>query len=387
MLSAIGILPKNGWIAGYPVTPPVIGEIETSVATAADAGKLRMGKDEALKAVGDLKAKLGLSLIPGGMPPSAIQAAPGGRLVNTIIYKYIDKNGVVHYTDRYESVPKEYRDQIEMIREEVQPQSSEGAASQETGEQVNNYTVNPPAEVINNYYYNDGPPVVTYYAPPSPYYYLYAWVPYPFWSWGFFFPGYFILHDFHRHASFHGHPCVVTNHVAHGGRGGVSVVDPLTRTHRNSMVNNRIPSPRGFDSPRVQSSARAIVGLSQNRGASANALAAPRMAHAAPSASVNRPEGPTHPNQGTFNGRASQPRTTFGPPQAAGGRTFNPPAVKGRTFSPSAPRVFSPPSISQSQVFNGHATGGGRGFFGILRGSGSISGRGGSFWGGLRGHH
>ena len=39
MLSAVGIEPKNGWIAGYPVTPPIIGEIEKGVAGAADAGK------------------------------------------------------------------------------------------------------------------------------------------------------------------------------------------------------------------------------------------------------------------------------------------------------------------------------------------------------------
>ena len=65
MLSGIGIEPKNGWIAGYPVTPPVIGEIEKGVAGAADAGKLGMGKEQALKAVGDLKAKLGLSVTLG----------------------------------------------------------------------------------------------------------------------------------------------------------------------------------------------------------------------------------------------------------------------------------------------------------------------------------
>ncbi|MDP3038416.1 MAG: DUF4124 domain-containing protein [Deltaproteobacteria bacterium] len=37
-------------------------------------------------------------------------------------YKYIDKNGTVHFTDRYESIPQEYRDQIKTIREEPKPQ-------------------------------------------------------------------------------------------------------------------------------------------------------------------------------------------------------------------------------------------------------------------------
>ena len=162
MLSGMGIEPKNGWIAGYPVTPPIIGEIEKGVAGAADAGKLGMGKDQALKAVGDLKAKLGLSVTTAGViPQSALQAAPGGQPASTVIYKYIDKQGVIHYTDRYETIPKEYQDQIEMIRETVQPMPSGGAVNEETQAGANNYTPNQEPEVINNYYYNYGPPVVT----------------------------------------------------------------------------------------------------------------------------------------------------------------------------------------------------------------------------------
>ena len=38
------------------------------------------------------------------------------------IYKYVDKNGVTHFTDRYESIPKEYRHQIQTIRETVKPE-------------------------------------------------------------------------------------------------------------------------------------------------------------------------------------------------------------------------------------------------------------------------
>ncbi len=43
MLSAVGIEPKNGWIAGYPVTPAVIGEIEKGVGQEAVA-KLLSGR-------------------------------------------------------------------------------------------------------------------------------------------------------------------------------------------------------------------------------------------------------------------------------------------------------------------------------------------------------
>ena len=110
MLSEIGIEPKNGWIAGYPVTPLVISEIEKGVAVAADGGKLGMGKAQALKAVGDLKAKLGLSVTP--VSPSATKVSPSAQPASTVIYRYIDRSGVTHFTDQYESIPKEYRGQI-----------------------------------------------------------------------------------------------------------------------------------------------------------------------------------------------------------------------------------------------------------------------------------
>lgn len=38
-------------------------------------------------------------------------------------FKYVDKNGTVHFTDRYESIPLEYRDQIKTLREESQTPS------------------------------------------------------------------------------------------------------------------------------------------------------------------------------------------------------------------------------------------------------------------------
>ena len=35
MLGAVGVAPKNGWIADYPVTPDVIGELQKAVSVAA----------------------------------------------------------------------------------------------------------------------------------------------------------------------------------------------------------------------------------------------------------------------------------------------------------------------------------------------------------------
>jgi hypothetical protein len=50
----MGIAPKNGWIANYPLTPDVIGELQNAISAAADSGKIAMNKDQALKAFKDL---------------------------------------------------------------------------------------------------------------------------------------------------------------------------------------------------------------------------------------------------------------------------------------------------------------------------------------------
>jgi len=50
-LAAVGISPKNGWIADYPLTPDIIGELRGAIDAALDSGKLAMNKHEALLAV------------------------------------------------------------------------------------------------------------------------------------------------------------------------------------------------------------------------------------------------------------------------------------------------------------------------------------------------
>jgi len=63
MLTSAGIAPKNGWIADYPVTPNIIGELQNAVAIAADSKKLPMGKDEALKAFRTATVEAGLPIV------------------------------------------------------------------------------------------------------------------------------------------------------------------------------------------------------------------------------------------------------------------------------------------------------------------------------------
>ena len=51
MLGSSGIAPKNGWIADYPVTPDIIGELQNTVGAAADSQRLPMGKDRGSKGI------------------------------------------------------------------------------------------------------------------------------------------------------------------------------------------------------------------------------------------------------------------------------------------------------------------------------------------------
>jgi hypothetical protein len=57
-LASVGIAPKNGWIADYPLTPKIIGELEDAIGEAADSGKIAMNREEAIGAFQDLIASL-----------------------------------------------------------------------------------------------------------------------------------------------------------------------------------------------------------------------------------------------------------------------------------------------------------------------------------------
>ena len=53
-LAQIGIAPRNGWIADYPMTPDIIGELQNAIGAAVDSGKIAMNKSEAIKVFEDL---------------------------------------------------------------------------------------------------------------------------------------------------------------------------------------------------------------------------------------------------------------------------------------------------------------------------------------------
>ena len=206
MLGAVGIAPRNGWIADYPVTPDIAGELRDSVGYSAQANMISMDRDAALTTLEAVKTSEGLVMTPG----------PAGS---------------------------------EGMSESVQ--AAEGAYPDQT--------------TINNYYYGEGPPVVTYYAPPQDYYSLYAWVPYPFWWGGFWFGGFFVLHDFHRHFREEGHVYVVSNHFNDVNAHRVFRIDPLNRLNGKTFAGIGAPGSSRYINSGVQKAPERV--FNRNRSA------------------------------------------------------------------------------------------------------------------------
>ncbi len=311
MLSSIGIEPQNGWIADYPVTPDIIGEIEGAVAAAADGNRLKMGREQARKAMESVVSQLGLNVTAG----SSTRVPSGAGTVSSYIYRYTDRDGVVHFTDRYENIPPEYRDQITGSAEELRPR-----ASLESPGDTTELPVNPAPEVVNSYYDDYGPPVVTYYAPPWPYDYMYAWVPYPFRCSGFFFSGFFILRDFHKHVFFHGRGFVVTNHVFNPRTRTFFAVDPANRRIRGRALFDRTPSPGVFSSAPAQAGARAIVETRRQRAPSLSTATGPgiRKGTSSPNQRAPRPGAASRVAPVIANQTNSAPSFTGGSSGATG---------------------------------------------------------------------
>jgi hypothetical protein len=205
MLVTAGIEPRNGWISDYPVTPDVIGELQTSITSAADSGSLRISKQDAVHEFQSLCGSLGFSV-------SA------------------DASGTY----------------------------SESEPAAETSQYYS-------PSVVNNYYYEYGPPIVTYYAPPWDYYYLYTWVPYPFWYGRFYFAGFFCLHNFNKIVVVNNRHKIVTNRVFDRGAHRAVWIDPARRSFGSSLRSERVSSQSGFTSTEARRGAQSILSRSAER--------------------------------------------------------------------------------------------------------------------------
>ena len=89
MLTSVGIAPKNGWIADYPVTPDIIGELENAIGSAVDSGKVGIKKEAAVKAFQDLSTQHGLP-VKVNERQNPIELTPGEkrRIESGAIYTF-----------------------------------------------------------------------------------------------------------------------------------------------------------------------------------------------------------------------------------------------------------------------------------------------------------
>ncbi len=219
LLTSYGIVPPNGWIADYPVTPDVLRDLEMDIASAAHAGLLRISRDDAMARLAELTTELGLP--SPGSPNTKHGMVPSGS------------------------------------EEDVTPVSSD----------------------IEDFYAQEGPPIITYIPPLYDYGYLYDWVPYSFYWFGLSFPGYYILHDFHgvrkvlihkrhgKHAIHGKHGAYrvysyrrVSNHVIDPETGRLTVVQPGSRIVRQVPVHGINSSDRSrFTSEEARRGAHSIL--------------------------------------------------------------------------------------------------------------------------------
>ena len=324
-LSAVGIAPKNGWIADYPVTPDIIGELQSAVKAAADSKYISLTKEEALKAFQNVTATYDLPVKPSG---KAVEEANAGTGESPQAY-----------------IPEE-------------------------------------STMVNNYYYDEGPPVVTYYAPPVDYAYLYTWVPYPFWWSNFWFPGFYVLgdfdmdighghfhhdrdfdHEFHHDRDFHhgrGRDRFITNHFRDPKTGAVTSIDPATRMHGG---NSPARTNTGWSSVSARNGARSIFNQSVNRTNVNHAASGWRERVGSPSGNNWNMNRNSHtalwnrtPVSHGSNSLSTRPRGTFGNARPySGGRTYTPSGgnrvyntYRGGMFnSAGGARAFQPRTFEQ----------------------------------------
>jgi hypothetical protein len=299
MLSSVDIAPKNGWIADYPMTPIIIGELQSAVANAAGAGKLPMGRDDALEAFQDLTTEFGLAVLPGSFGSYA--------------------------------------------ENQLQPNPS----------------------IINDYYYEEGPPVVTYYPPPWDYYYMYDWVPYPFWWGGFFFSGFFCLNDFHGVILVGHHHHLISNHFIDPKTHAVFTVDPRAQTHgRNVSIQSS--RTEGYRTPMSKKGAMSIFNRSFDRSRFSNVTS-------------TMGKGATNGNIGSLGSRGQYQGKVFVNPrnntQNFTGRSNTWSATPGRSFNVPSQSFSGSSSVGSRGSFGGFHAGGGHSSGGFSGGHGGCNGR------------
>ena len=102
-LGNLGITPRNGWIADYPVTPDIIAELQRSIRDGANSGRLPVNMEEALRAFNSLTAESSLPITPYAGNQLQMQAP---ALDSTVVNNYYYDQGPPVVT--YYAPPPDY---------------------------------------------------------------------------------------------------------------------------------------------------------------------------------------------------------------------------------------------------------------------------------------
>jgi hypothetical protein len=391
-LATVGIAPRNGWVADYPVTPDILAEIQDSVSQSAKSGRLGMDKDTAIRTVQNVLSDMGLPIRLAG-PRKDDQASASREGYDT--------------SRSSSSSNSEY-------------ESSSSYESRSTTEERVAPTYGTPE--VEDYYYDYGPPVVSYYVPPWDYSYMYSWVPWPFWWGGVWFGGYFMLNDFnvvvfnghHGHWGHHGHDGHnghngdhrVSNHTrdANGRAARIDPANRLSNVNGAGRTGTRLASAGTND---FQRSGRSIMNRDATRGTRNNpsrsalngagtntasnrasslnrANAAGRTANTGRSTSLSRSSpGRWGSGSGTVGRNSGRTSPGYGAPRTSSGYASRgaPPSGFGNRGS------FGARGGSGGSYAGGYHGGGAHAGGGFQGGSGGFHGGGGGFQGGGGGRH
>ena len=195
-LGEAGIAPRNGWIADYPVTPDIVGELRIAVANASESGGIKLDRGQAIKRFEQVTCGFALPIGP----------------------ERIEGSG--------ETSPRSRR--------------------------------HPDPASISEYFGVTGPPVITYYEPPGRYSHLYCMVPYPFTSHGLSFSGFFIQKKFHRTVFENGRVAFVSNgfHVFRNHR--VFYIDPVARFRGKTYAGIGAAKGQGFKKTGIRGNGKRV---------------------------------------------------------------------------------------------------------------------------------
>lgn len=259
LLSSAGIMPKNGWIADYPVTPDIVGELQDSVAQASGSGGVNMGRDEAVSAFQSVVDKYGLAVTKDtNMEPADASSSPACSA----------------------------------------------------------------SEDVNTYYNEEGPPPVTYCAPPAAYGYLYSWVPYPFWWTDFWFPGFFVLFDFDVIVVEHHHHHHFSNHFFDRKHGRFERVDAANRFHWGASTVGGTSLSGASTTQRTQAVTKGMTAIASSRTSFTSRQTANTF-HAASGGAIQRSSAAKSAGRtGSFSRPIEGGRTFGAAPNWGGGHSF-----------------------------------------------------------------